>query len=336
MIIRNKIFFLLFLLLFLSGCSSVDTININSSATYDGQEILFVKNQEIYAVDADGQNLLNISQNDSNNFFPFWLKQKEVMLFVSEKDDFYRIWKKDLVNNSSDLLWGSKLEPKFISLSPDHNWLIYAEEKTCFLFSIKNKSAQKIADVCDYVAWSDSSRSFVYQQGDTLYLREFNINQQLGEASELFKSVALGAIFLDQKNLLFETVDPESETAKYDLYRFSLDSKILTAVTNLDFSLAQKAQLALSPDKSQLLYNRTDNNTSMPSAWLVNISQTPALAKLVLNNAQEIIWQADSGGFYYIINELDENGDLVENFYRCTKDGLNKEKIQDNAKQIAI
>jgi len=336
MLNKNRIFFLLFLLFFLAGCATDNISNTNDTASYHGQELLFVKDAQVYAADTDGLNSINVSAHDGNNFFPAWLKEKEVILFVSEKDGFYGIWQKNLLNNDKNLLWGSKLAPKFISLSPDHNWLIYAEEQTCFLFNINTKNAQEITDACDHMAWSDQSRSFIYQEGETIYFREFNIKQELSVAKELYKGLVFGTIFLDQKNLIFETKDIEPEATKYDLYKFSLDTKVLTPVTNLDFSGTDEVNLQLSPNSTQLIYNRVDSATKIPSAWLVNISQTPALAKLVLNNAQEIIWQPDSAGFYYVINELDEESNNIPNIFRASKDGLNKEKIQDHAEQIAI
>lgn len=333
---KSRILLILFILFFSAGCASDNINNTDSAVTYSGQELLFVQNAQVYAADLDGQNSINVSNHDGNNFSPLWLKEKEAIMFVSEKDGFYEIWQKNLLSGDSNILWGSKLAPKFTSLSPDHNWLIYAEEKTCFLFNMNTKNAQKIADRCDHVAWSSQSRSFIYQEGDTIYLREFNIKQELSAAKELFKGLARGTIFLDQKSLIFETIDTEPDATKYDLYKFSLDTKILTAVTNLDFSAADNIDLQLSPDGTQLIYNRVDSATKIPSAWLVNVVQTPALAKLVLNNALEIIWQKDNTSIYYVINELDEESNNIPNIFRASKDGLNKEKIQDDANQIAL
>lgn len=328
---------ILFLLIFFSaGCATDNTANTDNSNSYNNQELLFAQNGQIYAADADGGSSINVSQHEGNDFSPYWLKEKEIFMYISKKDGFYGIWQKNLLNSDQDLLWGSKLAPKFISLSQDSNWLIYAEDQTCFLFNIGNKSAQKIADACDHVAWSDSSRSFIYQQLDKMYFREFNIKQELSAAKELYQGTAMGTIFSDQKNLIFETKDTEPDAATYDLFKFSLDTRILTAMTDLNFTAADQVDLILSPDKAKLIYNRVDSATKIPSAWLVNTAQTPSLAKLVLNNAREIVWQKDSEGFYYTVAELDENSNEISSIFRASKDGLNKEKIQDNAGQINI
>ncbi|MBK7969817.1 MAG: PD40 domain-containing protein [Bacteroidetes bacterium] len=61
-----------------------------SSWSPDGKNILFYTNRdgndEIYIMDADGKNQLNISNHASNDYLPSWSPDGKQIVFTSDRD----------------------------------------------------------------------------------------------------------------------------------------------------------------------------------------------------------------------------------------------------------
>lgn len=312
-----KLTWLLLACLLFIGCtnnSTTNTSNTNNTPEFTGEELLFIKNNQIYASNENGLNLINISQNNKTNFSPFWLEKAESVLFVSLEDNYYELWQKNLVTNESVLLWASKKEPELINLSPDRMWLTYIEDSACFLFGIENKTAQRISENCSYVNWAPKEERFVYLEEDKLFLRDFNIKQELSEPQEVFVGEINSPIFTDDKNLIWET----SEENEYDLYTYSLASNELESLTDLNFETAQAVSLILSPDSKKVLYIRDDK------VWLINLNNKTG--KLIITDIYDIIWDTDSEYLYYTKQENE-----VSSIFKVTKDGLNKQEVVNQA-----
>lgn len=326
------IIFISLCLVFFSGCVNVSgniiaTNNTNDSVDY---KLLFVQDGQIFLSDQQGLNAENISKNGKENFSPFWGDKGSTVLFIAKQDDYYEVRQNNISQNKSDLLWGSKKEPREVNISPDRRWLIYAEEKACFLFDIENKKAVRISDNCEAISWSASDKKILYLANNKLYWRDFNVSAELGQTNEASDREMKSPIFLDATTIIFEAKNLDSNPATYDLYQLSINNKQISRLTNLNFSQHADVSLQLSPDNSKMLYSFSAVSAPNTETWLVTLAN-PDLSKKVLDNAHKIIWNQQSDGYYFVQDDLDENNQIVHNIYQVSKDGLNKKKIIANA-----
>lgn len=327
----KKILNLLFAcVIFFSGCLPATQTNINVEPTYnENRTLLFTRDGQIYAAEPDGKNEINISDNNKENFSPLWVTTGKEVLYISSLNGYYEVRQKNLPTGEENLLWGSKAAPKFINLSQDKAWLVYAEENGCYLFNKEEKKASRISEECSAVSWAFKKKRFVLSAGNKLYLYEFNIKQDLSEPKEIFNSEARAPIFLDDNNIIFEAQDPDANPASLDIHKLSLQDNSLTQITDLNFPSHENVSLQLSPDKQKIAYSFAEET------WLIMV-ESPELAKQVLQNAEELIWNESSDGFYYVSSVVDENNEIGHNIYSATKDGLNKKRIIANASSPAI
>jgi len=311
-------FWLLLLIFLFTGCQ--DTTDNNIPLAADKVELIFVKDNQITGSDSSGQGIVNLSLNNRINFAPLWIEKGSNILFISELNGFYEVWQKNILTAEKELLWGSKKKPQFINVSPDSLWLTYSEEQACFLLNIKEKKASRISDNCQSLSWAPKDKALVFATTDKLYRRSFNVKIELDATQEIYTSVVKSPIFLDNQNLAFVAANPDTNPTTYDLYTLSLSDKNLSRLTSLYFPTADSVAMQLSPDKKNIMANFNNH------IWLVTLSE-PKLAKEVLANAEQAVWNSTSDGFYYSVSEVDENNEMVHNIYRASLNGLNKEKI---------
>ena len=318
--------------LFYSGCLPLPQNNNVPDKTENlaDKKLLFVQDGQIFLSDQQGLDAENISDNSKENFSPLWGAKGNTVLFIAKQDDYYEVWQNNISQNESDLLWGSKKEPRAVNISPDRRWLIYAEEKACFLFDIEYKKAVRISDNCEAISWSVQDKKILYLANNKLYWRDFNVSAQVGQANEASDREMKSPIFLDATTIIFEAFNQDSSPATYDLYQLSINNNQTSRLTNLNFSPHDNVSLSLSPDNSKMLYSFSSASAPNTETWLVALAN-PDLSKKVLDNAQKIIWNQQSDGYYFSQDDLDENNQIVHNIYQVSKDGLNKKKIVANA-----
>ncbi|MEO8678520.1 MAG: hypothetical protein ABI665_05710 [Vicinamibacterales bacterium] len=99
----------------------------------DGTRLAFKSNRDgnydLYVMDADGGNLVRITDDPANDHDPAWLPDGESLVFMSERDsrgDLYRVWLSDLhVERLTDHFEGKAIMP---AVSPDGNWVAFAAQ----------------------------------------------------------------------------------------------------------------------------------------------------------------------------------------------------------------
>ncbi|MFA6027924.1 MAG: hypothetical protein WC752_03280 [Patescibacteria group bacterium] len=326
----KKICLLLACAILFSGCLNQPQANTNSQQIFNANRVLlYIQDGQIYAAEEDGQDPVNVSNNNKENFSPVWITKGAEALFIAKQNEYYEVWQTNLESEDTQLLWGSKKEPNLIALSPDNLWLTYAEEGGCFLFNKEEKNATRISEECNFLSWAHKKKRFVYISEDKLFVRDFNIKQDLSEPKEIYSGELQYPLFLDDNTIIFEAPDENSDPATHDIYKLSLEDSVKTAITDLNWPGHENVRLAISPDKEKIAYS-FDEET-----WLIPIA-SPELAKQVLTKASDLIWDMESSGYYYTAEEVDENNELRHNIYRATKDGLNKQLIINNAEKPVL
>src|SRR5262245_47902761 len=99
----------------------------------DGQRIAFKSDRagsyNLYVMDADGRNVVRITDHGANDHDPAWLPDGQSLLFASDRDrgpgrvDLYRLWLNDRsVERLTNNFEGFAFMP---SASPDGNWAAF-------------------------------------------------------------------------------------------------------------------------------------------------------------------------------------------------------------------
>lgn len=101
----------------------------------DGRRIAFKSNRngttnyDLYVMDADGQNLVRITDHPAHDFDPAWLPDGESLVFSSARDsraDLYRVWLSDLrVDRLTDHFAGRAIMP---TVSPNGAWVAFTAQ----------------------------------------------------------------------------------------------------------------------------------------------------------------------------------------------------------------
>jgi len=99
----------------------------------DGQRIAFISSRggsyNIYVMDADGRNVMRLTDHRGNDHDPTWLPDGQSMVFSSDRDrgtgrlDLYRLWLDDgRIERLTTFFQGYAFMP---TVSPDGNWVAF-------------------------------------------------------------------------------------------------------------------------------------------------------------------------------------------------------------------
>jgi TolB protein len=102
----------------------------------DGRRVAFKSNRggsyNLYVMDADGSNVVRLTDHPGNDHDPSWLPDGESMVFSSDRDrgtgrnDLYRLWFSDgRVDRLTTYFDGYAIMP---AISPDGNWVAFVAQ----------------------------------------------------------------------------------------------------------------------------------------------------------------------------------------------------------------
>ena len=142
-------------------------------------KVLFVSdrdgNKEIYSIDLNGENAINLSQNPANDGNPNWSPNGKHIAFTSDRTGNQEIYLMDYNgSNQKHLIVNSGTNPSF---APDGQHIAYSFEDDIFVYNLIDSTSHKItntAKIKDFQAtWSPGGKYICYTSmanGETLNL----------------------------------------------------------------------------------------------------------------------------------------------------------------------
>ncbi|NJW53647.1 DPP IV N-terminal domain-containing protein [Salinimicrobium oceani] len=164
----------LILLLIFTSCKVVKQNKLNVDASSSLQEIVFVTdrdgNSEIYVMDIHGENLRNITNNDSLDFSPSWSPDGQSLYFYSKRDGNAEIY--SLKSGGADLtrLTNHPASDILPELSPDGETIVFMSDRDSLSRNIylMNKDGSNIRPLTknrfyeESPSWSKEGREILF------------------------------------------------------------------------------------------------------------------------------------------------------------------------------
>ncbi|MBT8265492.1 MAG: PD40 domain-containing protein, partial [Bacteroidia bacterium] len=155
-----KILNLLIVVLLFSSCKESDQKNQNK--TFPDHEIAFVTdrdgNPEIYLMDINGEQLKNITNNDSMDFSPSWSRNKNELYFYSKRDGNTEIYSINLNDEKVSRLSDHPAVDVLPAISPDGNTIVFMSDRNSLsrcVFTM-NKDGSNVKALTDNAAYEES------------------------------------------------------------------------------------------------------------------------------------------------------------------------------------
>ncbi|MCA0154536.1 TolB family protein [Winogradskyella vincentii] len=169
----NTFKFLIFLLIF-SSCKEGKKEVLNNETASSKQEIAFVTdrdgNSEIYTMDINGENLRNITKNDSLDFSPSWSSDGQSLYFYSKRDGNAEIY---TINSDGTELTRLTNHPRTDVLpeqSPDGEIIVFMSDRDSLSRNIylMNKDGSNIRQLTknkyyeESPSWSNDGQKILF------------------------------------------------------------------------------------------------------------------------------------------------------------------------------
>ncbi|MCI0711721.1 MAG: DPP IV N-terminal domain-containing protein [Chloroflexi bacterium] len=144
----------------------------------DGEQIVFSSfvGGDIWIVDADGQNLQNLTEEfDSSDDFAVWSPYGEQIFFVSDRDGSIDIWVMEADGSDSENLTGSlEVAEGYYSVSPDGSRVAFTaysddtETTSIWIVDVGSKELEQISpdylDSFSLPTWSPDGSQLAFQR----------------------------------------------------------------------------------------------------------------------------------------------------------------------------
>lgn len=294
-----------------SVCNNMDQEEVvPEPVSLSGRDYAFVSDNLILLAN-DNKEAVRATDPQKVSRLPSFLPSGQEIIYIEEEDGFRKFNRLNLKTRQVDFIYATKGEPTFYIVSPNGKFLLYLENETLYLLDINNKETEKIAEHVNSPAWSEDSKSFIYvgEEG-ALFLREFNINQELQDEKEIIKEDVGTPKFIGLDMIVFERCkDEKCNLVIYDLFKQekNRDLKEYKDTQN------PNPDILVSPDKKMLILTRQDEVTALPIAEIIEISSGKTLVKY--EDARYPVWNKESNNIFYEKQDLDLNNDLGKNIY---------------------
>ena len=247
---------------------------------------------DIYIINPDGTGLLNITDDEYNNFLPSWSPDGRKIVYTSRpEDDIYII---DINGKNKRNLTNSSNYASFPDWSPDGEKIIYMSETNT------NKQEYNI-----FVINTDGS--------NLIQLTDNSCVNTYPKWSPDGNKIA----FISNRNGSFDlfTMDVNGRNVKY-----------LATLTNIQtLDIIEALSLSWSPDGSKIAF--TAESQGNFDIFTINVDGTGMtnITETISNNEALPDWSADSSVIAFI--SIDDNNILQ--LYIMNKDGSGKKQITD-------
>ena len=144
-------------------------------------------NAEIYTIDSDGKNPVNLTNSLGDDYWPRWSPDGKQIVFVSERDGNAEIY---LMNRDGSGITRLTDNPKYDTeptWSPDGKQIAFISDRdggyNLYIMDLNTKSVEALTDV-NFVAfpdWSPDGDSILYETGPSKnhYLAVFNLKTKI-------------------------------------------------------------------------------------------------------------------------------------------------------------
>jgi TolB protein len=164
----------------------------------DAQRIVFESNRdgnwEIFLMDIDGKNVINLSQHSANDRNPFWHPKGKKIVFESDREGINQLFEINLGEKKIKKIQLPDLKgtPTFATYSPDGKKIAFSlkQSDNCYNICLTSKNGTKLKMLTQdtvrtlYTTWSPNSKELIYfsrkdtkNSNDELYKHQLSDNQ---------------------------------------------------------------------------------------------------------------------------------------------------------------
>jgi hypothetical protein len=257
-------------------------------------QLLFTRGSDIYVINSDGSNMINLTKSTADNYYPGWAPDKKRIIFSSNRN---RSWHNEydifVMNpDGSDITQITKVGisgPSFPypSWSSDGNRIAFCKSRTSagqyyrYSVNVMNSdgstmqqltSAQDMgSEACEYYpAWADSDKSIIYIFYNGFYsIESVGVGNFTGVTDTILSSTSYAS--LSGRNYMPHfSIAPDSKKIAYSVW---IDTTQTTIIKDLASSKIEastdKSWYAdwpcWSPDGNSIAFGAGDGIYVMPS-----------------------------------------------------------------------
>ncbi|MGQ1783533.1 MULTISPECIES: TolB family protein [unclassified Saccharicrinis] len=301
----NTFKFLIFLLIFIS-CNETKKEKPNNEEQSSEQEIAFVTNRdgnsEIYIMDINGDNVRNITKNDSLDFSPSWSGDGQNLYFYSKRDGNAEIYTINSDGTELKRLTNHPTTDVLPELSPVGETIVFMSERDSLSRNIylMNKDGSNIRQLTrnkfyeESPSWSNDGQKILFTRqlrdsADTSHAAngEIHIMDVNGEnVKRLTNKIGYdsGAKFSPNgKQIAFYGINDNN----WDLFIMNSDG---TNLLNLTYDSIECYSPDWSADGQWLVY--TAGSKGIYNIWKINISTKERIQLTNTNSRNESpVWK---------------------------------------------
>lgn len=310
----KKILLITIPLLFLGAfCTGPDyeTIENGQPVTAAGADIAFIREGQLMAARSSSFEEYRLTSDGSYKRAPAFFPSRFDVMFLKSAPPYHQFIKFNLKNGEQEFIYATKGDPSYYEFSPNGRFCLFIEEGGLFLLDIEKKEAQQIASQVLDAAWSPDSKSFVYTDEEgRMLIREFNVKEKLNDKEKIYEGSPRAPRYIDSSRLIFEECeDSGCLLVEFDLYRREKSRDFASFENNGD----AKPLLRVSPDEKYVAYQKFDPRLESAVIHVLGFPSGEKLEKY--EYASQPFWLEERDGLVFGREELDENGNFMENMY---------------------
>jgi TolB protein len=185
------------LLLGILGCGTVTLFGQTSS---DAAKLLCVSNRtgnaEIFLIDADGKNSVNLTKSGAENTFPTWSPDGKKIAFTSDRDGHLQLYVMDADGSNVKRLTDNPSSDRAPAWSPDGKQIAFCRNQEVYVMNADGSDPKNLTDNPSFNAdpsWAPDGKRIAFTsnrsgQGFHLYVMDADgkAPQQFSEANNPF------------------------------------------------------------------------------------------------------------------------------------------------------
>lgn len=321
----------------LSGCIPPDDeIIITADPTINnkitGEEIIFVRDQQIFITDSEVENEVQLTENEFNNYAPSWLPGYEEIIYLSQEDEYTKLWKLNLVNREQELITATKDQPNYLAVNVQASYLLYLQNNALFLLDLQTHTTQKIGENITFPVWGPAGDSFAYLQDQTLKYVQFDKYGALAPVQELQNGNFFAPQFIDdQEMMIIQKLEDYFALVRIDLET----TQTISEITQFETEQMDQVLLRKAPDKEHVLFSYVPSLETMEGKSYIIELKKGEQTELV-NSGFDYLWHADQKHLYFQANEFDESNTLSRNLYQVNLQGKKKKEVLKDVQEVVF